>query len=167
MPGMRPSNLSTQTPSNVLNMICVVLSGEPNINTGRNLRKILLAPSRGNFGRASAKISGYEPNSKSAPTDDAKLPDGLNKFYARFDRPVPNHPASSEPDEPPFQLTMHGRYETRPLQLNVKEAPGPDNISPGMLRCCEDELSDVLYNIFNWSLCSIVMCRMFLKQIPW
>ena len=55
MPDMRRSYLAFQTPSNGLYMICVALSGELNINTGRNSRRMLLAPIRRNFGRASAR----------------------------------------------------------------------------------------------------------------
>ena len=82
---------------------------------------------------------------------DAKLPEELNKFYARFDRPAPSRPINSEPDEPPSQLSVE---DTRRglSKLNVKKAPGRDDISPRLLRCCTDELSGVLCDIFNWSL---------------
>ena len=110
-----------------------------------------------------SKITGYKPKVKSAPTNDAKLPDELNIFYTRFDRPVPNRPASSEPDEPPFQLTVD---DTRRglSKLNVKKAPGPDNFSPGLLRRCADELS-VSCAIFSFGLFALVICRMFSKNL--
>ena len=111
------------------------------------------------------KISGYKPKSKSAPTDDASLPDKLNEFYARFDRPVPKSTASStQPSEPPFQLPEH---DTRCglAKLNVKKAAGPDGITPGLLRSCADELCGILCTIYNWSLRTCHVPQIFKKSI--
>ena len=93
------------------------------------------------------KITEYKPKSKSVPTDDDKLPDHLNRFYARFDRPV-NIPPVGESLPPPFEVS---RETTRRVmgKLNVRKAPGTDEISPRLLRSCKNEQRGIFSEIYN------------------
>ena len=75
------------------------------------------------------KITGYKTKSKSAPTDDVTLPDRLNEFYARFDRPFDIPPVTSESLPPPFEVTL-GDLRRTLSKLNVRKASGPDGICP-------------------------------------
>ena len=97
------------------------------------------------------KITGYKPKSKPLPDDDVTLPDKLNEFYCRFDRPVNEAPPNGDLPEQALTLT---EADTRKVlsELNIRKAAGPDGISPRHLRECCNELCAILTLIFNWSL---------------
>ena len=97
------------------------------------------------------KITGYKPKPKQAPQDDTTLPDQLNDFFTRFDRPKDRLPDMSETLPPPFEITL---TDTRRVlrQLKLNKAPGPDGITPRLLRSCNDFLCNFLCKLFNWSL---------------
>ena len=98
-------------------------------------------------------IKNYKRAKPSIDTSDNTLPDQLNHFYARFDRdntePVPclTHDIS----EPAFEIQY---FEVKRVinGLNARKAPGPDGISPRLLKSCVDQLTPVLTDLFNWFL---------------
>ena len=55
------------------------------------------------------------------------------------------------PDSPPF-VVQESDVKSQFKHLNAKKAPGPDGISPRLLKNCADQLSGVFTNIFNLSL---------------
>ena len=75
------------------------------------------------------KIAPYESRPNPSASDDPKLPDELNEFYARFDR----HPTEPSPEFPTTdkQSLVIDEADTRRAfkRLNVRKATGPDGIS--------------------------------------
>ena len=98
-------------------------------------------------------IKNYKRAKPSIDTSDNTLPDQLNHFYARFDRdntelvPCLTHDIS----EPAFEIQY---FEVKRVinGLNARKAPGPDGISPRLLKSCVDQLTPVVTDLFNWSL---------------
>ena len=109
-------------------------------------------------------ITQYKGPSKSAYPDDVTLPDRLNEFYARFDLDNNSEPspAPCASDQPPFVITDH---DIRRAFSKLKEhkAPGPDGISPRLLKLCGSQLATVFTDIFNWSLSLCVVPTCFKK----
>ena len=108
-------------------------------------------------------ITNYKQSSAPIDTDDVTLPDRLNEFYARFDR---NNPDSTSP-RPPAETNCDPPFTVRPdnivrilSRLSILKAPGPDQITPRLLRNCASQLADVFAHIFNWSLrvCRLPKC---------
>lgn len=99
------------------------------------------------------RITGYKTK-RAAQDADPQLPDKLNEFYCRFDRPRPvTAPApSTVPVTPPFVVKEH---EVKALfrKQNVRKAAGPDGVSALTLKNCAHQLASVFTDIFNWSLC--------------
>lgn len=52
-----------------------------------------------------------------------------------------------------------------PARINPRKAAGPDNIPGRALKACADELTDVLTDIFNISLCQTTVSRCFKTSI--
>ena len=47
---------------------------------------------------------------------------------------------------------LESEISTEILKLNSRKSPGPDNLSPKILKACETEIRKPLTDIFNWSL---------------
>ncbi|XP_049331041.1 probable RNA-directed DNA polymerase from transposon BS [Astyanax mexicanus] len=86
---------------------------------------------------------------------DASLPDALNNFYARFEAQNNTllRKTMPKPDEQVLCLTAVDVRNTL-RRVNPRKAAGPDSIPGRVLRECADQLTDVLTDIFNISLCS-------------
>uniref|UniRef100_A0A3B1IXV6 Reverse transcriptase domain-containing protein n=1 Tax=Astyanax mexicanus TaxID=7994 RepID=A0A3B1IXV6_ASTMX len=86
---------------------------------------------------------------------DASLPDALNNFYARFEAQN-NTMARKTMPKPYEQVLCLTAVDVRNTlrRVNPRKAAGPDNIPGRVLRECADQLTDVLTDIFNISLCS-------------
>ena len=96
------------------------------------------------------KIADYNFKSKSKIPDDPSLPDDLNVFYSRFDHPSPAPIVPAAAERTLFIPNSDTKREF--LKLNMRKAPGPDNVSPRLLRMCASQLCGIFTEIFNWSL---------------
>jgi len=112
---------------------------------------------------------------KQKPTpanNDPTLPDQLNHFYSRFDRknitkasshcgPTQAVPPDSDSGLPPPPFTVRP-WEVKNLfiELNIRKAAGPDNVSPSTLKFCVEELAPIVCEIYNHSLsqCKVPAC---------
>ena len=109
------------------------------------------------------RITNYKPKATPIDTSDTTLPDKLNAFSGRFDDPslaVPISPPSVQ-DINDVQFSISDADLKRELaRLHMRKSPGPDKISPRLLRQCCDQLSSVIAHIFNWSLkaCHVPAC---------
>ena len=110
-------------------------------------------------------ITNYKPSPKNTTATDTNLPDRLNDFYSRFDKLNTTSPSSITPSSslPPFTV---GEYIVRLMfqRLNSRKVPGPDNISPCLLKLRADQLSGVFTYIFNVSLSQCKMRHCFKKS---
>ena len=100
------------------------------------------------------KITNYKRSSPPLDETDRTLPDQLNQFYARFDQDNTDPPPAISHDvrESPLKIQEY-QVKLEINKLNIKKAAGPDGITPRLLKVCRDQLSSVLTEIFNWSLC--------------
>ncbi|KAL7885823.1 hypothetical protein AOLI_G00061180 [Acnodon oligacanthus] len=93
------------------------------------------------------------------PVGNLQWANDLSSFFNRFDlvadpptaQLAPLLSAPSIQPWAPLPLTReHVRRELR--KMKVRKAAGPDNISPGILRHCADQLCGIVKDIFNLSL---------------
>ena len=98
-------------------------------------------------------ITNYKGPKKSVECTDPSLPDQLNDFYARFDRENSSQPAFSVCGvaSPPFEISEND-VRRRFSRLKERKAPGPDGLSPRLLKTCASQLAGVFARIFNESL---------------
>ena len=84
---------------------------------------------------------------------DPNLPDELNHFYGRFDRDNSTQPVFSITGvaEPAFVITEQ-EVKKEFNRLKENKAPGPDGISPRLLKSCASQLAGVFTEIYNKSL---------------
>ena len=68
--------------------------------------------------RGMSKVTGYKPSWKGITDDDCTLPDRLNEFYSRFNRPVTTTPPSALESKPPLTVT---NADTRRAPSNMKQ----------------------------------------------
>ena len=98
-------------------------------------------------------ITNFKGPKKQVDCTDTTLPDQLNTFYARFD--CNNHtepvPAAQGDIEPAFVIQKSDVTQCF-KKLKEKKAPGPDGISPRLLKNCASQLAGVFSTIYNWSL---------------
>jgi hypothetical protein len=98
-------------------------------------------------------ITNYKGPKKQVDNSDASLPDQLNNFYARFDRDNSTTPVSAvHGDEDPAFVISESDVRKRFNKLKERKAPGPDGITPRLLKNCASPLSEVFAGIYNWSL---------------
>ena len=96
-------------------------------------------------------ITQYKGLKRSFNTDDPSLANKLNEFYARFDR---QNNCESFPKDNSNTNTAPLVIETTSVKrefgrLDVRKAPGPDDIIPKLLKNCANELAGVYTIIFN------------------
>jgi len=101
--------------------------------------------------QALKKVSGY---GKAKDTiwqgDEKEWAENLNTFYARFEKPDPDTPTSA-PRQPPILLCEAEVIKVfKAVRLN--KAPGPDHLTPNVIKACASEIAPVMTNIFNRSL---------------
>ena len=110
-------------------------------------------------------ITGYKTKPRSfsniSSADAKELCDNLNTFYARFDSKDNYSTLIDEletvcDNDNPIDISEH---EVRLLfkELNSRKSPGPDNISPLLLKVlssCHNELSGVYQHLFQLSISS-------------
>ena len=97
-----------------------------------------------------------DPSLSSA--DAKELCDNLNTFYVRFDS-IDNYSTLIDEletvcdNDNPIDIREH---EVCLLfkELNSRKSPGPDNISPLLLKSCHNELSGVYQHLFQLSISS-------------
>ena len=105
-------------------------------------------------------ITGYKAKPRSFSNtysaDAKELCDNLNTFYARFDSKDNYSSLIDElntvcDNDNCIDISEH---EVRLLfkELNSRKSPGPDNISPLLLKCCHNELSGVYQHLFQLSI---------------
>ena len=106
-------------------------------------------------------ITGYKQKfHQSTPVNNVNITaDGLNEFYARFDRqnktkPTTNHNICFDC---PFNIEEHQVISLFKKQ-NIHKAAGPDGIMTKTLKYCAKQLAPVFTDIFNNSL--------FLQHVP-
>lgn len=104
-------------------------------------------------------MTDYKKRPISSLNSDPSLPDILNNFYARFEKPT--SPVIS-PDPiltPPFCI-QEDEVRTTFKRLKIRKAAGPDGISPALLSHCAAQLAPVFSTIFNTSLsqCTVPQC---------
>ena len=87
-------------------------------------------------------------------------------FFARFDQanndPIPHIEYIFEESE--VDVTVE---ETKKIinKMGIRKSPGPDGISPKLLKTCVEELSHVLVQIFKWSLGMNKVPKCFKKSV--
>ncbi|GFR63376.1 UDP-glucose:glycoprotein glucosyltransferase 1 [Elysia marginata] len=98
-------------------------------------------------------VTQYKKERQSAGSEDSGLPDGLNEFYARFDREGASTPVPLPCDshDPPFLVTEQEARRAL-TRLGVNGAAGPDGIGPRLLGTCSGRLASVFTFVFSWSL---------------
>ena len=118
----------------------------------RRLEHTLESTNRRDLWRGVKKIADYKPKSKKPLPDDPGLPDQLNTFYSRFEKPMPRPDLSEWAAVPShFRITTSDtRKEFK--RLNARKATGPDNVSTRLLKSCADQLAGIYTELFNWSL---------------
>jgi hypothetical protein len=92
---------------------------------------------------------------KQAECTDPNLPDQLNEFYARFDRgntTIPTPALSDDAIAQPDCVVIPDDVKKCFSRLKERKSPGPDGISPRLLKNCASELAPVYTCIFNKSL---------------
>lgn len=97
------------------------------------------------------KISGYsKPKGEPPQGSQQEWADELNDFYARFEKPDPP-PATVSQASVDTPITED---EVRKVlqSVNVSKSPGPDGISPRVLRAAASDLAPVLTSMYNLSL---------------
>ena len=101
-------------------------------------------------------------HSNTSSADAKELCDNLNTFYARFDSKDNYSSLIDElntvcDNDNCIDISEH---EVRLLfkELNSRKSPGPDNISPLLLKCCHNELSGVYQHLFQLSINSGIPC---------
>ena len=98
---------------------------------------------------------------------DASLPDKLNEFFARFEASGGPRREDVGPStlsgQPPVVISPADTRRTL-AKINPRKAAGPDNIPGRVLKDCAAELSVVLTDIFNTSLCQATVPRCFKKS---
>ena len=106
-------------------------------------------------------ITGYRGKFNVTDIDKSKQPDfaeQLNLFYARFETGATHESdvhdipgaASVDPLEPVSVLEVSSAFKN----LRVGKAPGPDMLTPRVLKVCHLELSEIFCVLFNMSLSS-------------
>ena len=102
-------------------------------------------------------ITDYKPPPQTCDSSTSLLNE-LNNFFARFETDN-NMPAQKIPPPPGDRvLTLCPVSVRRSFsRINVRKAPGPDNIPGRVLRDCAGELTDVFTDIFNISLSQAVV----------
>ena len=107
-------------------------------------------------------ITGYKTKPRSfsniSSADAKELCDNLNTFYVRFDS-IDNYSTLIDEletvcdNDNPIDIREH---EVCLLfkELNSRKSPGPDNISPLLLKSCHNELSGVYQHLFQLSISS-------------
>ena len=110
-------------------------------------------------------ITDYKMTHQTVDSTDRTLPDKLNEFYSRFDKPVTSSdvvvPDSSS--SPPF-VVQENEVRRKFSHLKIRKAAGPDKISPGLLKKCATQLSFVFTDIFNMSLQTCMVPHCFKKS---
>ena len=99
---------------------------------------------------------------------DVSLPDRLNDFFARFEAPGGPTRGGTGLSPPSGQTpVVISPADTRRTlaKINPRKAAGPDNVPGRALQACADELTDVLTDIFNISLCQATVPRCFKTSI--
>ena len=97
-------------------------------------------------------ITDYKRTTSGAEEVCASLPDELNTFYARFERP-PAVEVQKAQDPCPCPLVLTSADVCRSLKkINTHRAPGPDGIPGRALKVCAVQLAEVFTDIFNKSL---------------
>ncbi len=98
-------------------------------------------------------ITDHKPTNTSPSTGDISFPDGLDSFYACFDRD------NQEATIKAVLSTDHKPLAVSPTcmcaalsRINACDAAGPIGIPRHVLRACAGQLIDVLIDIFNLSL---------------
>ena len=114
-----------------------------------------------NYVQGLQNITGYKQKfHQSTPVNNVNITaDGLNEFYARFDRqnktkPTTNHNVCFDC---PFNIEEHQVISLFNKQ-NIHKAAGPDGIMTKTLKYCAKQLAPVFTDIFNNSL--------FLQHVP-
>ena len=122
-------------------------------------------------GRAFSKLPSINRNLH-LQTMTPILPDQHNHFYSRYDRkkttkasshssPKQAVPPDSDSGLPPIPFAIQ-LWEVNKLftQLNIRNAAGPDNISPSTLKFCAEQLAPIVCEIYNHSLsqCKVPTC---------
>ena len=106
-------------------------------------------------------MSGYKSTrntSRPNPDNSIGRANELNRFYARFDcedfsdkhREIRNSFSDTEENIHGLQ-TDEGEVRRLMKNCNPKKAPGPDGVSPRILKLCADQLSYIFSVIFNLS----------------
>ena len=101
-------------------------------------------------------LTGYtKSKSSSLSGNEEDLAEKLSTFYTRFEKPD-NATILTSCSQTATQLTEEDTAKVLKSVLPNK-APGPDQISPRLIKTCADELTPVLTHIFNRSLkeCSV------------
>ena len=81
---------------------------------------------------------------------DKSLPDKLNVFFSRFER---EHPPHLQQTSDEVDLHVPNSDTCRAFsRLKIRKAPGPDAVSPCLLKHCCQQLAPIFTSIFNWSL---------------
>ncbi|PIK41457.1 hypothetical protein BSL78_21686 [Apostichopus japonicus] len=108
------------------------------------------------------EITNYKGVKRSADSDDAELPDKLNEFYTRFDKDNNSQPSPANNTDvtAPFVIDVTS-VRNNFKRLNERKAPGPDGITPKLLKICAEQLAGVYTDIFNWSLSTSEVPRSF------
>ena len=110
-------------------------------------------------------ITDYKMTHQTVDSTDRTLPDKLNEFYSRFDKPLTSSdvvvPDSSS--SPPF-VVQENEVRRKFSHLKIRKAAGPDKISPGLLKKCATQLSFVFTDIFNMSLQTCMVPHCFKKS---
>ena len=111
-----------------------------------------------NIAYLGAKPLDYKSFSNISSADAKELCDNLNTFYARFDSKDNYSTLIDEletvcDNDNPIDISEH---EVRLLfkELYSRKSPGPDNISPLLLKSCHNELSGVYQHLFQLSISS-------------
>ncbi|XP_047675457.1 uncharacterized protein LOC125145680 [Tachysurus fulvidraco] len=102
-------------------------------------------------------ITDYKPLPRTCDSNISLLNE-LNTFFARFEKQN-STTAQKTPPPPGDQVMMLTPDSVRRSfsRINVRKAPGPDNIPGRVLRDCAVELTDVFTDIFNISLSQAVV----------
>ncbi|GFS05748.1 neural cell adhesion molecule 1 [Elysia marginata] len=100
-------------------------------------------------------ITQYKKERQPADSEDSRVPDKLNEFFARLDREnTSTHvPLQCDNHDPTFLVT---EQETRRAltRLDVNKAAGPDNIKPRLLKTCSNQLASI-FTFFHLVSCYI------------
>ena len=98
-------------------------------------------------------ITDYKPRQQTCDSDITLL-NSLNDFFGRFEahNSTPAQKSTPPPDDQVLSLSPASVRRTL-SRINARKAAGPDDIPGRVLKDCAEELTDVLTDIFNISLC--------------